>query len=118
MPREDKSGPMGAGPRTGKGAGHCADISTSGHTNRMSPSGLGLGFGRGMGPGRGMGRRRGPGGGVGREHRAVPEADSTRSRPEDERRALEGRREMLQRNINSIEERLEQLEAQGDVPQS
>ena len=41
MPRQDKTGPMGMGPMTGRGFGPC---------------GLGLGWRRRFGPGRGMGR--------------------------------------------------------------
>jgi hypothetical protein len=41
MPAQDKTGPMGMGPRTGRGFGPC---------------GLGLGWRRGFGMGRGLGR--------------------------------------------------------------
>ena len=41
MPAQDRTGPMGMGPRTGRGFGPC---------------GLGLGGRRGFGMGRGMGR--------------------------------------------------------------
>jgi hypothetical protein len=51
MPRGDKTGPMGAGPMTGRGAGYCAGYAVPGY---MNPTG---GYGRrGRGRGRGWGR--------------------------------------------------------------
>lgn len=41
MPQKDKTGPMGAGPMTGRGMGRCADSSGSG-------LGRGRGYGRTM----------------------------------------------------------------------
>lgn len=50
MPKLDKTGPRGEGPRTGRGMGDCPSDGTS--------QGLGVGLGRGMGrsQGRGFGR--------------------------------------------------------------
>lgn len=70
MPGGDRTGPMGAGPMTGRAAGFCAGSSNQGH---MSPAGRpGWGPGQGYGWGRsggwggcGMGRRRGRGQGRG-----------------------------------------------------
>jgi len=45
MPGFDKTGPTGAGPKTGRGMGPCAGGKTSGGRG---------GFGRGMGRGRGF----------------------------------------------------------------
>ena len=54
MPAGDRTGPQGLGPRTGRGAGYCADYSVPGY---MNPRGRGsFGFGRGWGRGRGGGR--------------------------------------------------------------
>ena len=58
MPRGDRTGPWGAGPRTGRGMGYCAGLPGPGF---MSP-GPGFRFGRGFGSGRGFGR------GMGRRH--------------------------------------------------
>ncbi len=56
MPRGDKTGPLGEGPRTGRGLGVC---------NTVNPpiyfGGRGQGFGRGQGQGLGRGRGRGQG---------------------------------------------------------
>lgn len=78
MPRGDGTGPLGSGPRTGRGAGYCAGYPMPGWTNvaRGGLSGLrtlgvvgrqalgalpGLGRGRGqrLGFGRGSGAGRG-----------------------------------------------------------
>jgi len=53
MPRGDRTGPRGAGPRTGRGLGNCLPGSVQGQ-----PTPTGGGLGRGLGP-RGLGRGRG-----------------------------------------------------------
>jgi len=54
MPRGDRTGPRGEGPRTGRGLGDC-----KGNDSRTN-TGRGLGIGRGQGgPGKGLGRGRG-----------------------------------------------------------
>jgi len=74
MPRGDGTGPMGLGPRTGRGAGYCTGSATLGQAGG-GRSGLGgaliaagrwavdnlprLGLGRGAGAGRGIGGGRG-----------------------------------------------------------
>ena len=52
MPGGDRRGPMGAGPRTGRGAGYCAGYATPGYMNPGS-GGAGFAYGRGRGGGRG-----------------------------------------------------------------
>ena len=61
MPRGDRTGPLGAGPMTGRGVGICAGYDTPGY---MNPS-FGGGFGRGRGRGFGRGFQ---GGGRGWRH--------------------------------------------------
>jgi hypothetical protein len=51
MPQGDRTGPMGQGPRTGRGMGFCSGFNAPGYAN----PGFGRGFGRGMGFGRGRG---------------------------------------------------------------
>lgn len=57
MPRGDGTGPMGAGPMTGRAAGYCAGYSVPGYMNPIPARGYwGMGrggFGRGAGGGRG-----------------------------------------------------------------
>lgn len=52
MPGGDRTGPMGAGPRTGRAAGFCTGYNRPGYAN-FGPRG---GFGYGRGGGRGFGR--------------------------------------------------------------
>ncbi|MEA2031609.1 MAG: DUF5320 domain-containing protein [candidate division Zixibacteria bacterium] len=61
MPRGDRTGPMGAGVMTGRGAGLCAGYDVPGYMNQSA----GRGFGRGFGYGGGHGFGRGMGGGFG-----------------------------------------------------
>jgi len=61
MPGGDGTGPMGAGPMTGRAAGYCAGYGVPGYMNPWPGGGRGFwrfgrGFGRGLGFGRGFGR--------------------------------------------------------------
>ncbi len=56
MPGGDRTGPVGMGPMTGRGAGYCAGFQVPGFANPVAGSGTGYGFGRG-GRGGGRGRR-------------------------------------------------------------
>ena len=58
MPRGDKTGPCGAGPMTGRGAGYCAGYNVPGFMNPTGGYGQGRGRRRGRGWGRGFGRGR------------------------------------------------------------
>jgi hypothetical protein len=49
MPKRDKTGPMGMGPMTARGAGCCNDFAVSGYVNPIGFGGFGGGFGRGRG---------------------------------------------------------------------
>lgn len=51
MPRRDRTGPEGQGPRTGRRMGLCSGSNESGTTDRPN---IGRGKGRGRGRGRGM----------------------------------------------------------------
>ena len=59
MPGGDRTGPMGAGPMTGRGAGMCAGYDVPGYMNPSFGRGFGGGRGRGYGRGGGMGGGRG-----------------------------------------------------------
>ena len=66
MPGGDRTGPIGAGSRTGRAAGYCAGYGMPGYANPIGGRGFGMGYGRGYGRGfgRGLGRGfRGGGGG-------------------------------------------------------
>ncbi len=64
MPGGDRTGPMGEGPRTGRGLGYCSGADQPGYAT--PGPGLGRGWGRGWGRGRGWGLGRGGGWGLGR----------------------------------------------------
>ena len=56
MPWGDRTGPLGLGPRTGRGLGFCSGFNSPGFTK--GPGwGFGKGWGRGFGRGWGRGRR-------------------------------------------------------------
>jgi len=55
MPRGDRTGPMGMGPMTGRGAGYCAGYNMPGYANSFGGRGYGAGFAAGWGRGRGGG---------------------------------------------------------------
>ena len=61
MPRGDKTGPKGYGPRSGRGLGYCNGYDSPGYTKNLPSSGHGIRqgreriYGRGFGCGRGFG---------------------------------------------------------------
>lgn len=115
MPRGDRSGPVGMGPMTGRGAGYCAGFGMPGFAN----PGSGRGFGFGRGGGRGFG-----GGGWGRRNRfyatgvpgwmrfggyaapyyPAPDADT-------EKQALKSEADAIRSELEAVEKRLAELEA-------
>lgn len=62
MPGGDRTGPWGAGPRTGRAAGYCSGAGTPGYANPGPGRGFGMGFGSGRGWARGGGWGFGGGG--------------------------------------------------------
>lgn len=109
MPGGDRTGPAGAGTRTGRGAGFCTGNGMPGFMNGGSGFGArgGGGFGRGRwfsgfgGRGYGRGFFRGARGGYGYPVNtpAVNEKD-----------ALNGHAEALQRELDAVREQLSSLE--------
>ena len=59
MPRGDKTGPDGLGPRSGRGLGYCSGYDSPGYTKGVPRGGRGYGRGYGRGFGRGLGWGRG-----------------------------------------------------------
>ncbi len=121
MPRGDRTGPQGMGPRTGRGMGYCSGFdapgfmnSVSGAVGRFFSGGLGLARGRGRAmPGSGMGMAWRRGGGRGRGYDSFPNyPDSVPSpslSPEEERTAIEGTIGALKSRIETMERRLSDL---------
>ncbi len=101
MPRQNGNGPMGYGPRIGKGLGRCEEFDTSGNVTRYSRgSGRGNrhchGFGGGLGFGRGN---------------CMTGPDMQPGMPDDEKRLLENQMETLQNQLSAVKTRLENLGA-------
>ncbi|NMD34711.1 MAG: DUF5320 domain-containing protein [Planctomycetes bacterium] len=123
MPRGDGTGPLGAGPMTGRAAGYCAGFGMPGYANPL-PGG---GFGRG----RGFWGRDFGGGGRGWRHRfyatglpgwarpgavvppyAVPYATPyAKPDPELEKQALRHQADALASELEAIKKRLSELES-------
>jgi len=116
MPRGDRTGPMGQGPMTGRGAGYCAGYGMPGFANAAPAQGgaWGAGAGGGWGGGRGGGRgwrhcfwatglpgwlRRGSAG-------PAPAPD-----PQAEQRLLQGQIDTLQAQLEQLRKRLEEVSA-------
>ena len=103
MPGGDRTGLLGAGPRTGRGLGYCGSDETPGFAN----PGFGLG----------MAWRRGWGGGFGWRHRFFamrrPDWGWLNYMPptkEETTQALKTEADWLERQLEAINKRLEELE--------
>ena len=115
MPGGDGTGPMGAGPMTGRAAGFCAGYSTPGYTNPVG-GGFGRGF-RGGGRGRrnwfyatglpGWARAQRGWGAFGMGASFQPPSATT---AEQELSALKQQAEYLQQTLGQISQRIEELE--------
>lgn len=124
MPGGDRTGPLGMGPMTGRGAGFCAGYPAPGYMS----AGFGRGFGRGRGGGRGRrnwfyatgltGWQRAAYGypmfGAGMPY-PMPYAPAplnpyaTGFSKEDELSALKGQAEYLEDSLEGIKRRIEEL---------
>jgi len=124
MPGGDRTGPLGAGPMTGRGAGYCAGYPVPGYANPIGGRGW---FGRGRGRGwygRGRGWRRWHGPGWAPNAYADPYVRANaypiypyapELAPDEEIDMLKEQSKMLQNELKDIQERigiLEKAEAQ------
>lgn len=115
MPRGNGMGPMGMGPMTGRAAGSCAGNGKPGVAGLGA--GLGCGFGRGRGGGGGFGRgfrNRFFASGLPGWMRAIDQAVPGRAGGIDERQALAGQADALQRQLDELKRRLETLDVKGN----
>jgi hypothetical protein len=118
MPRGDRTGPLGAGPMSGRAAGYCAGLGMPGNMNPIPGRSFGMGFGRGRGFG---------GGGRGWRHwfYATGLPGWMRSgwcglpyqqpEPEAEKQMLKNQAEALQSELELIKRRLDELEAGAEA---
>jgi hypothetical protein len=112
MPGGDRTGPVGMGPMTGRGAGFCAGYSMPGYANPVGGHGF-LGRGRGFG-GRGGGRGRRnwfyatglPGWARAGYSAGFPAAPET----ESEQQALKQQAQYLRDSLDAVNKRIEELE--------
>jgi hypothetical protein len=110
MPRGDGTGPMGMGPMTGRAAGYCAGYPVPGY---MNPYGgrFGMGFGRG----RGFGWRRW-GYPYAAYYPVVPYGNvpyGMAYQPEQELEFLQNQAEVLGDQLEDIQKRISELEAES-----
>lgn len=109
MPGGNRTGPLGFGPRTGRGMGYCAGYNMPGYTN----PGAGFGRGRGMGFGRGRGfgwRAFSPLPGPAPYYGpAYPDYSYPQPSPDEEKTYLEGLVKNLEGEMKEIKERLKEL---------
>jgi len=118
MPAGDRTGPEGAGPRTGRGLGYCSGYSTPGYTKGVPRGGAGFGYGRGRGYGFGRGSGRGYYGrgpvNYGPYYPAEQAPPAGAPQPqlseEDRKNMLKDEAEELRRRIEDIEKELQDLE--------
>jgi hypothetical protein len=103
MPGGDRTGPAGAGPRTGRGAGYCSGAVVPGYANPVGRLGTGRGFGGG---GRGW-RHMFYATGLPRWARGVP--GFAPMAPEDEAAALKNQADWLKSRLDAIQARLGQI---------
>jgi len=122
MPGGDRTGPMGAGPRTGRAAGFCTGYGMPGFANPIGGRGYGRGGGFGFGGGSGRGWRHRffatgvPGGGMGRggwfgSNYGYPQGYAPSPYHEDERAALKDEAEYLKSALDDINRRLDEIQA-------
>ncbi|WP_038056493.1 DUF5320 domain-containing protein [Thermodesulfobacterium hydrogeniphilum] len=104
MPWGDRTGPLGLGPRTGRGLGYCSGFDSPGFAK-----GPGWGFGRGWVRGRGFGRGWGRGRGW-RWFWAMNYFPEEILPPDDEKKLLQEEAEFLKRRLAEIEKRMKKLE--------
>ncbi len=121
MPGGDRTGPMGVGPMTGRGAGYCAGYNAPGFMNPVGGRGYAR-SGRGFaGGGRGWRNRYFatgvPGWGMAENFPAaapvVPAAYPPVSTPEQERDALKQQAQYLSSSLDAIQKRLDALEKEA-----
>jgi len=106
MPRGNGTGPMGAGPMTGRAAGYCAEFATPGFAN---PAGYG-GLGRGMGMRRGVrGGRRGMGFGFRNRFYAPETVQAPPISADQEKEYLANEAKALENDLEAIKKRLDEL---------
>lgn len=103
MPRGDRTGPIGMGPMSGRGAGFCAGFAMAGFMNPGNAS-CGMGFGRGCG-GWGFGRTHGFKGALGGAYFSQPAYQEPPA--VNEKDYLSSQAKYLEKELQKVKKRLE-----------
>ena len=109
MPGGDRTGPMGMGPMTGRGAGYCGGAGTPGSTSRTCGAFLGQGRGRGGRGWRNMFYATGLPGWMRSGPAGVAPATTEASRAE--KQSLQDQVETLQSQLDEVRRQMAQSEA-------
>ena len=110
MPKGDRTGPMGLGPRSGRAAGYCAGFAMPGY---MNPGGGRLGMGFAWGHGRGYAWRRSFFPPALMPFYPAAYAGQPYGQPvtrEEEKAMLQNQAKMVQDQLNVINQRIAELE--------
>ena len=119
MPYGDRTGPMGDGPLTGRGAGFCAGLDRPGSMNPNRGFGFRMGGGGGFG-GRGFGHRNQfyatglPGWARGGRYFRPdfdPEPIEMEYSKEEEMKVLKSQSKALERSLKALNKRIAELES-------
>jgi len=107
MPRGDRTGPEGMGPKTGRGLGFCSGSSAPGYVYPSPGQGFGRGFGRGPGLAFRWGRTQW-GSGPYYQHPVNPYFPAPTR--EEELNMLQSQAKDLQQTLNQIQKCISELE--------
>ena len=113
MPRGNRTGPEGQGPKTGRGAGYCTGNEAPGYANPTGRMGMGRGQGmrggRGQGMGAGRGAGQGRGGGFGRGYFPGTIPVYQEPSPEEEKTYLENHIKAMEQELADMKARIMEL---------
>ena len=117
MPGGDRTGPMGMGPMTGRGAGYCGGYAEPGFANRIVGGFVGRGWGRGGRGWRNMFYATGQPGwarmGMNLPGTAMPLGASRGMTRQQELKALKQQAEQAATILEDIRQRITQLEGEA-----
>ena len=111
MPRADRTGPMGMGPMTGRGAGYCNGFAAPGYTN---PDGFARGLGCGLGRGRGHRNMFRATGMPGWARYGYPASAGPSEASFDEKTLLTKQAEFLENQLQQVKKRLSSLNEEAE----
>ena len=111
MPRGDRTGPLGMGPLTGRGAGYCAGFAAP---RCADPVGFTGGFACGFGRGRGYRNMFRATGRPGWARYGYPTDAGADAAAADERTLLKNQAEILENQLQQVKKRLSGLDGEAE----